>query len=242
MVLLMGCIPNLALASENDYSSKKTYTLETQTSTFNNSLWGLYASGNVTSKTMKIKVPTGTLFIDSKDSATAFSITITDSKKKTIKTLKSKQEEKPTIGEDIAYHSIENGVALSKGTYLLTFKSTGKKKLNGYASLIVLSDKSKEINIMNENEVAVVKDKTYSYNFNIENSGKYSVDVCIAGYDINNTGLTDVNFNILNADGKKIASRSDDSGSLETTLAAGDYVLEVTPSKSGILTMFASED
>ncbi len=242
MVLAITSTINSALASEMSFSTKKTYTLKTQDLIFDNSLWGLQGENDVKSKTMKIKVPSGALYIESMDWNTPFTITITDSKKKTVKTIKSKKHSAFEMGDEIISYRVLTGVALSKGTYNVTFKSTSKKKLNGSTSFVMLSNKSKTIDIMNQTDIAVTKDKTYKFAFNIAEEGTYSVTAALKSYDIDLEGYESVSYKILDKNGKVIATANEDGSSLQKKLSAGDYTLQLKAQKDGIISIFASLD
>lgn len=242
MLTLIGTV-HPVLASEASFSTKKTYTLKTQVEAFGNSLWGAHGEGDVKSKTLKIKVEAGALYIDSMDFNTPFTITITDSKKKTVKTLKSEKYTVVEMGEEATFYRVFNGVNLSKGTYNVTFKSSSKKKLNGSTSLVLLSNKSKTIDIMNQTDIVVTKGKTYKFSFNIAKAGTYSIFAVHQSYELDVRGLEDVEYKILDKSGKVIATKKKGGDSaLQKKLSAGDYTLQLTANKDGVISLFASLD
>ena len=243
MVLAITSTVNSAFASEMSFSTKKTYSLKIQENRYEDDLEGYQGEEDVKSKTIKIKVPSGTLTIDSKDYVTSYTITITDSKKKTVKTIKSEKQTLIEMGEEAILHRVSTGVALSKGTYNITFKSSSKKNLYGYTSFAMLSNKSKTIDIMNQTDIAVTNDKTYKFAFNLKENETYRFAVYLRSYDINHEGIEMVSYKILDKNGKVIATMNDEGDSeLQKKLSAGDYTLQLTAQKDGIISVYATVD
>lgn len=227
-------IHNVAYAG--DLRSDKTNKLVLVNSKYDeNSLYGAVSEGEDKSKTFKLSVPKGSLYINIMDSNTAFKVEIIDSKDKIVKTLKS--------GKIAEQDILEATVSLSKGTYKVKVASLSKEKLYSYMRLAVLNTSTaSDIDPNYSYSTVVQSKKTYKQSFTITFSNDYRVTAIIDVLDTKDTGVYLQKATIKDSKGKVVASQKaknlksmDEYEGWIVSLKEGKYTLEVTTNKSGLL-------
>ncbi|HKL99566.1 MAG TPA: hypothetical protein VJZ06_06635 [Mobilitalea sp.] len=191
--------------------------------------------------TFSLTVPAGTTSFYYQDVIT-YSVIITNSdgkKIKTIKPVKSKEKRWSEISEKEDYiYTINTGVKLSKGTYKVNFKA--KTNLNGIMKITTYKNTGGKINyVADENygrtDVAVTKDKTYTFTITVPKEGQYYIDSYITPYS---SDYNQPETKIKDKKGKTIATlKSGGSGNAEMTLKKGTYTIDVAAEESGILSL-----
>lgn len=239
ITLVLVTTPSVAYASEYALYTNKTHELKTQMNQFGNSESGYYADGTTTKSKIKVKVSDGAFCIYAEDEATNFTITIKDSKKNIVKTLKSSQAPMEIVHKKV--FTVNAGVDVKKGTYTLEFESTGEENLNGFCSLVVLKNKSTTVSIDGMTDIAVKKGKEYSFKFKIEAGGKYIISGRVDPYDLSKgKRRVYLPFTITDSKGKKIASRKEgQDDQIEVQFSRGTYTMKVKPTESGLFVLFA---
>jgi len=127
---------------------------------------------------------------------------------------------------------------LSKGTYKVNIKA--KTNLNGIMKVTTYKNTGGKINYLadenyGETQVAVTKDKTYTFTITVPKEGQYLIDSYITPYG---NDYIKPETKIKDKNGKTVATlKSGGSGNAETTLKKGTYTIDVAVEKTGILSL-----
>lgn len=237
LALLCVALISPSIASANSLDAKKTNKLSYASNIYSDENMLSTQIFETKSQTYKINVPSGSLYINSYDENTPFKIEIINSKKKTVKTFKSQT----FSGYDKDTYGISGIVSLSKGTYTLKISSTKKKNLENSLTLGMLKT-SKNIKITpNFNSSSAVKANTsYTRSFTLSHSSEFIISPYVYTFENNRTQY--IPYTVLRDSKGRIISAKDESHSEESfydawivELEEGDYTLEITPSKGGLL-------